>query len=375
MGVRLENIVSLSIKELRGLFNDPVLLFLIGFAFTIAVYAVGTGAKTEVMHGSVGIVDEDRSELSRRIAGAILEPYFKPAVEIRADEIDPAMDSGRLVFVIEVPPKFEFDVLAGRQPTVQVDVDATAVVQAGNGVVYLQKIITQQALAYATHAEGTTAQPINFVVRAMFNPNLYSTWFNSVMCVINQVTMLVVLLTGAALIREREHGTIEHLLVMPVKPAEIMVSKILANGLVIVLAAALSLLFVVKGSLRVTIAGSIVLFVAGTILYQICVGSLGIVLATFTNSTAQFGMLALPVLLTLTLLSGSITPLESMPVWLQNVMQLAPTTHFVNFAQAVLYRGAGLEIVWPDLAAIAALTIVFFGISLMRFRAAMMAFQ
>ena len=375
MGVRLENIVSLSIKELRGLFNDPVLLFLIGFAFTIAVYAVGTGAKTEVMHGSVGIVDEDRSELSRRIAGAILEPYFKPAVEIRADEIDPAMDSGRLVFVIEVPPKFEFDVLAGRQPTVQVDVDATAVVQAGNGVVYLQKIITQEALAYATHAEGTTAQPINFVVHAMFNPNLYSTWFNSVMCVINQVTMLVALLTGAALIREREHGTIEHLLVMPVKPAEIMVSKILANGLVIVVAAALSLLFVVKGSLRVTIAGSIVLFVAGTILYQICVGSLGIVLATFTNSTAQFGMLALPVLLTLTLLSGSITPLESMPVWLQNVMQLAPTTHFVNFAQAVLYRGADLEIVWPDLAAIGALTIVFFGISLMRFRAAMMAFQ
>jgi ABC-2 type transport system permease protein len=375
MGVRLENIVSLGIKELRGLFNDPVLLFLIAFAFTIAVYAVGTGAKTEVMHGSVGIVDEDRSELSRRVAGAILEPYFKPAVEIRADEIDPAMDSGRLVFVIEVPPKFEFDVLAGRQPNVQVDVDATAVVQAGNGVVYLQKIITQEALAYASRAEGTTAQPINFVVRAMFNPNLYSTWFNSVMCVINQVTMLVVLLTGAALIREREHGTIEHLLVMPVKPAEIMVSKTLANGLVIVLAAALSLLFVVKGSLRVTIAGSIVLFVAGTILYQICVGSLGIVLATFTNSTAQFGMLALPVLLTLTLLSGSITPLESMPVWLQNVMQLAPTTHFVNFAQAVLYRGAGLEIVWPDLAAIAALTIVFFGISLMRFRAAMMAFQ
>ena len=348
---------------------------MIGFAFTVAVYAVGTGAKTEVVHGAVGIVDEDRSELSRRIAGAVLEPYFNPAVEIRADQIDPAMDSGRLVFVIEVPPKFEFDVLAGRQPTVQVDVDATAVVQAGNGAVYLQQIITQEALAYATHAEGTTAQPINFVVRAMFNPNLYSTWFNAVMCVINQISMLVVLLTGAALIREREHGTIEHLLVMPVKPAEIMVSKILANGLVIVLAAALSLLFVVQGSLRVTIAGSITLFVAGTILYQICVGSLGILLATFTSSMGQFGMLALPVLLTLTLLSGSMTPMESMPVWLQNVMQLAPTTHFVSFAQAVLYRGAGLEIVWPDLAALAAITIVLFGISLRRFRAAMMAFQ
>ena len=128
-------------------------------------------------------------------------------------------------------------------------------------------------------------------------------------------------------------------------------------------------------SSRRTIAGSILLFVAGTILYQVCVGSLGILLSTFTNSTAQFGMLALPVLLTLTMLSGSLTPLESMPVWLQKVMQLAPTTHFVSFAQAVLYRGADLAIVWPDLAAIAAITIVVFGISLMRFRAAMMAFQ
>ena len=86
-------------------------------------------------------------------------------------------------------------------------------------------------------------------------------------------------------------------------------------------------------------------------------GSLGIVLATFTNSTAQFGMLALPVPLALTLLSGSLTPLESMPVWLQNVMQLAPTTHLVNFAQEVSYRGADFEIVWTDLAAFSALTL------------------
>ena len=78
MGVRLENILWLGIKELRGLLADPVLLLLIGFAFTVAVYAVGTGAKTEVVHGAVGIVDEDRSELSRRIAGAVLEPYFNP---------------------------------------------------------------------------------------------------------------------------------------------------------------------------------------------------------------------------------------------------------------------------------------------------------
>jgi ABC-2 type transport system permease protein len=187
--------------------------------------------------------------------------------------------------------------------------------------------------------------------------------------------MLVIILTGAALIREREHGTIEHLLVMPVKPAEIMVSKILANGFVVVFAAALSLWFVVQGVLRVPIAGSITLFVAGTLLYQISVGALGVLLATFTSSMGQFGMLVLPVVLVLSMLSGSLTPLESMPVWLQRVMQFTPTPHFVSFAQAVLYRGAGFAIVWPDLAALAGITIVPFVISLRRFRAAMLTFQ
>jgi len=209
----------------------------------------------------------------------------------------------------------------------------------------------------------------------MFNPNLQSTWFNSVMAVINHITMLVIILTGAALIREREHGTIEHLLVMPVKPAEIMISKILANGFVVVLAAALSLWLVVQGVLRVRIAGSMTLFIAGTVLYQISVGALGILLATCTNSMGQFGMLVLPVVLVLSMLSGSLTPMESMPVWLQRVMQFTPTPHFVSFAQAVLYRGAGFAIVWPDLAALAGITIVPFVISLRRFRAAMLTFQ
>ncbi len=176
------------------------------------------------------------------------------------------------------------------------------------------------------------------------------------MAVINNITMLTVVLTGAALIREREHGTIEHLLVMPVTPAEIMIAKIWANGLVIVVVAALSLWFVVHSVLRVPLAGSVPLFLAGTVLYEISVAALGILLATFTGTMGQFGLLVVPVLVILNLLSGSATPPESMPDWLIKVMQVTPTPHFVSFAQAVLYRGAGLDIVWPQLAALAAIT-------------------
>ena len=368
MGRRLANVFRLGVKELYSLRADPILLVLILYCFTLAVYSQATGAKTEVENVAVGIVDEDDSELSRRIAGAILEPYFKPAVEITADQIDPDMNSGRLVFVLEIPPKFEFDALAGRRPTVQIDVDATAVSQAGIGAGYLQNIIAQEALSYLQHREGTANIPINFVTRTAFNPNRKSEWFLSIMAIINFVTMLAIVLTGSALIRERERGTVEHLLVMPVRPAEIMIAKIWANGLVIVVTALLSLWFVAHGVLRTPLAGSMLLLVAGTVLYQFSVGALGILLATFAGTMGQFGLLMIPMLIILMLLSGTTTPYESMPMWVQHAMEFTPTTHFVSFAQSVLYRGVGFDIVWGDLAALATITVVFFGVSLARFR-------
>jgi ABC-2 type transport system permease protein len=375
MGLRWDNIFWLGTKELRGLRADPVLVFLIVYAFSVAVYMMATGSKTEVENASVGIVDEDHSELSRRIGLALLEPTFKSPAEITADQIDPSMNSGRFVFVIEVPPKFEFDVLAGRQPTLQVDVDATAITLAGNGLSYLQSIVTREVQSYVGRNEGTIAQPINLVTRAKFNPNLESEWFYAANSLVTIVTILTVILTGAAFIREREHGNVEHLLVMPVQPAEIMIAKFWANGLVIVVAAVLSLWLIVHSLLHVPIAGSMMLFIFGVVLYVVSVAALGILLATFTGTMGQFGLLALMVMIALNLLSGGVTPMESMPKWLQNAMQVTPTTHFVSFAQAVLFRSAGLDIVWPQLAALAVGALVFFALSLMRFRTAIVSFQ
>jgi ABC-2 type transport system permease protein len=285
------------------------------------------------------------------------------------------MDSGRLTFVIELPPKLEFDVLAGRKPTVQINVDATSMSQAGNGAVYIQNIIAQETLSYAGRSESGVNAPINMVLRTKFNPNMRSEWFNATMAVVQHITMLAIVLTGAALIREREHGTVEHLLVMPVRPAEIMLAKIWANGLVIIVCAAASLWFVVHKMIGAPLAGPMPLFIVGMVLYQLSVGALGILLATFATTMGQFGLLFLPVLIILNLLSGSTTPTETIPVWLQNVMQFTPTPHFVSFSQAVLSRGAGLDVVWPQICILAGMTIVCFGVSLTRFRSTLARLQ
>jgi ABC-2 type transport system permease protein len=367
--LHVANIYRLTIKEMRSIRSDPIMLALIAYSFTFAIYAAATGASTEATNLSVGIVDEDRSDLSRRIADGLTPPTFKPAVEIAATEIDAGMDSQRFMYVIEIPPKFQADILAGRQPSVQINVDATAVAQAFNGMTYIQNVIVNYVTELITGREGSMGGLVKIVTHAKFNPNLKSSWFTAVMQIINNLTMITVILTGAALIREREQGTVEHLLVMPVVAPEIMISKILANGIVILVAAGLSLLFVVQWWLQVPIAGSTLLFLGGSCFYIFTVAALGILLGTVASTMGQFGLLSIPVLLVMMLLSGGTTPMESMPVWLQHLMQvISPTPHFVLFAQDVLYRGADFSIVWPEIVTTAVIGSVYFGFALYRFR-------
>ncbi len=151
---------------------------------------------------------------------------------------------------------------------------------------------------------------------------------------IDNVTMMTIVLTGAALIREREHGTLEHLLVMPLTPFQIMAAKVWANGLVVLTVAASSLGIVVQGALAMPIAGSVALFLLAAILHLFSTTALGILLATIARSMPQFALLMILVVVPLNMLSGSSAPPESMPPAVQTIMLAAPTTHFVSLAQA-----------------------------------------
>ncbi|MFA5915935.1 MAG: ABC transporter permease [Burkholderiales bacterium] len=367
---RLHNIWHLGIKELRSLARDPIFMILIFWAFSIGVYLAATGVSMELRNAPIAVVDEDQSELSQRIVNAFYGPYFRKPDLIALDRIDRGMDSGRYTFVLDIPPGFSSHVFAGRQPALQLNVDATQMSHAFIGAGYINSIVNGEIEEYLRRYRSVTPLPVDLVTRMQFNPNLTSSWFASVMEIINNITMLSMVLAGAALIREREHGTIEHLLVMPVTRLEIMLAKIWANGLVVLVAAALSLYLVVKGALGVPIAGSLSLFLCGTVIYLFSSTSLGILLATVARSMPQFGLLLILVLLPLQILSGASTPRESMPAIVQNVMLFAPTTHFVSFAQAILYRGAGLDIVWPQFLATAVIGAFFFGGALVRFRKA-----
>jgi len=366
---KLANIFWLGIKELRSFLHDFVLVGLVIYAFSLAIIAQAQGNSQEVRNASIGIVDEDRSVLSRRITQAFLPPYFQPAQTIAQRDVDRLINSGRYTFVVDIPPNFERDVLAGREPSLQLSVDATAMIQAGLGSIYAQQIITTEIENFLSRTENSSSRPpVELLVRIAFNPNVVTAWFTSIMGIINSITMLAIVLAGAAVMREREHGTMDHLLAMPLTPFEIAMAKIWANAVVITVAAGLSLYFVVHHLLGVPIVGSVPLFLCGVAIYLFFATAVGILLATIARSMPQLGLLYLLVFLPMNMLSGSNTPLESMPNWLATIMQLSPSTHFVAFAQAILYRGAGFRLVWPQFGIVALIGGSVLAMALHRFR-------
>lgn len=365
---KLSNILQLGIKELRSLYRDPALLLLIVYAFTLGIYSSATGVPEAPHRATIGVIDEDQSQASTRIVNAFQLPYFLPPKAINLVEMDSGMDAALYTFTLNIPPNFQQDLLAGRQPSIQLNVDATQVSQAFTGAGHIQQIINAEVAEFLSRHRKIDAYPVQAVVHTAFNPNLLRAWFGAVNEVINQITMLSIILTGAALIREREHGTIEHLLVMPVTPFEIMSAKVWSMGLVVLLASAFALRFVVEGWLQVPIQGSILLFMCGAALHLFATTSIGIFFGTVARSMPQLGLLIILVLIPLQILSGGMTPRESMPEMVQHIMLAAPTTHFVELAQAILFRGTGANIVWPQLLALAVIGGCFFVGALSRLR-------
>jgi ABC-2 type transport system permease protein len=367
--MRAKNVLHLGVKELWSLARDPIMLLLIVFAFTVSIYSTASALPDTLYKAPIAIVDEDQSALSQRIVNAFQPPLFLPPRMVSREEMDARMDAGLDTFALNIPPNFQQDVLVGRSPRIQLNTDATRVGQAFSGSNYVQTIVTGEVQTWLQRYRSTPGTPVLEVEdRVRFNANLTRSWFGAVVALIDMITLLSVLLTGSALIRERERGTVEHLLVMPVTPAEIMTSKVWSMGLVVLVTSVLSMKFVVQGWLGVPIQGSIPLFVCGTALHLFAVTSLGMFLATYARTMPQFALLMIMVLLPLQLLDGGMTPRESMPEWVQQIMLAAPTTHFVMIAQGILFRGGGIDVVWPQFAALAAIATVLFCVALARFR-------
>ncbi len=365
---RLRRILWLGLKEMVSLSRDWVMLGLLAYSFTFGLIMEATGTSTSVNNASIAFVDEDGSPLSRALAAAFMAPEFQPVEYIAAVEANRAMDRDRYLFIVAVPPSFEADILAGRSPEIQVQVDATAMEQAGIGSGYIQSILAAEILRFSASPVRPSSPRVNLVLHSAFNPNRDTVKFQSIVSLISHITMLTIILTGAALIREREHGTIEHLLALPVTPFDIAIAKIWANGAIVLVVSTLSLLMIVEGVLQVRIEGSRLLFLTGAALYMFSATALGTFLATIARSMAQFALLIILTIMPMQMLSGGDTPVEGQPDWLQPLTLILPSRHFISFSQAIIYKGAGIENVWDEFLAVTVLGLALLAGSLALFR-------
>ncbi|MBP5788872.1 MAG: ABC transporter permease [Neisseriaceae bacterium] len=362
----LHSLWQLCLKEFRSLLGDRVMVALIIAMFGFVPFVIHEGVKAEVHNATVGVIDDDRSALSYRLRAALLPPYFKSVEEVPRNQADELMEQGQFIFLLDIPPNFEKDLIAGKNPKIQVATDATSMTIAAGGANYIEQIFRQEIAAFFHINQSNT--PYEVVIRTHYNPNGDSAWYSTVMQICNNLAMLSVILVGAAVIREREHGTLEHLLVMPIDARQIALAKIIANGAVILLAGVLSMYFIVHLAIGIPINGSLALFALCAMVYLFATTALGILAATFAPTMPQLGLLVIPFLIVIQLTSGAMTPVESMPDIVQKIIVMNPAKHFVSIAQDIIFRGSGFAVIWQKMLIIAAMGLIFLNIALFRFR-------
>jgi len=366
--LNLSTIFWLGTKELQTLAKDVMMILFIVWSFGFSIYTQSSGGGETVNNAAIAFVDEDQSHLSRSIAEQFAPPYFQSVKTIDASDIDRSMDEGDYTFILVIPPGFEKDTIRGRDTQLQLLVDATASQQAGLGSSYIQNYVSDAVKRLRNDFEQTRGLSDHLVVRRAFNPNGTQSWFRAIVSLADQLSMLIIILTGAALLREREHGTIEHLLVMPITAFDIALAKVWSNGLVIIIAFFCSLLFIVEGTLDVPVAGSHLLLLVGTTIYVFAASAIGILLGTVARTMAQFALLMIMTVMPMMMLSGGMSPVESQPVWVQYLTWFLPSRHYVSFMQAIVYRGAGFAIVWKEFATVLTMGVSFLAVSLLVFR-------
>ena len=374
LGLWLWRFWAMMFKELIQLGRDGLLVFAIAYLFLFDTYMAGN-VGMNLNNAVVVVQDADHSAASRELIYRFQPPYFKLGGEVaHGRESQRLLDTGGALVALDIPPRFEHDLLTGRPTAVQVQVDAANTVLGFLAASYSAQIIGQYGFDQALARLGVSASALDNVPmirnedRVWYNPNQKDAWFMPLSELLVVITIMSIMLPAAAAVREKERGTIEQLLVTPLSSLQILLPKVVAMTLVILLGTAASLLFVLHGAFDFPMRGSLALFFAVTALYAFTTAGLGLYIATIARNLAQAALLAILVLMPMIFLSGAWTPPEAMPAALREAMYLSPLYYFIEMGYGILLKGAGVDVLWDSLLGLALLGVVIFAFGVRRFR-------
>lgn len=363
----------MTLKELIQLSRDVALIALFVFAFTLEIYSGGLQS-LELRNALLTVVDADKTAASRELIARFQPPYYSMTAGTDAKEGVTRLDRGESMVLLEIPPRFGASIAKGDPTAVMLQVDTTMSFTGMQAAAYAQQIAggfaVERGLA-GLEGAGSSAKaalPIRNETRVWFNPEQQQSWFWSISELIVMITLLTILLSAAAMAREKERGTIDQLLVSPLTPFQIIMPKILAMTLVVVVGSMASVFVVLGPVVHIPLRGSLVLFFSITALYAFATTGLGLLAATLTRNVSQAGLLAILLFVPILLVSGIHTPIEGLTPWFRTVVWFNPLSHYIDVTYGILLRGAGLDIVWKHVLYMASLGGLVFGFSVWRFR-------
>jgi ABC-2 type transport system permease protein len=366
----LRQVAALVGKEWRQLLRDTALVGFVVFIFTLDILIAAGAPELDLRSAPIGLIDRDGSVASRELAGRLRAPYFDVrAVADDEAQVARALERGQLRAVLTVPHGFERALVRGETAQVQLVVEA-----ADSNLGYLVASYTERILALlasdlAPAGAASDALPeVRLQARFRFNPALTEAWYATISELLTMLTVASILLPAAAMVREKERGTIEQLLVSPLSPLQIVLAKVVAMAGVVLVGSAVAVGLVMHGLLGVPFVGSPLLFFSLVALYAMTASGLGVVAATFARSSGQVGLIVLLLVMPIIMLSGTWNLRESMPDWLQAAIYLSPLRYMVDIAYGVLLKGADLATVAKPAALMVMLGLAFLVVGTARFR-------
>lgn len=375
LAVWLRRLDVMMVKELIQLSRDIVLLFFIAYTFTVDIYLAGSGVSLQLNRAAYAVLDSDHSFASRELLYRFRPPHFRLVGEVdNSRESMKMLDDGEAIMILDIPPNFQQSLLRGEAASVQLQVDATHSVLGFLASSYAAQIVGQYGLEAGLTREGLSVKDIGNIPqidsrhRVWFNPNQNDGWFMSISELLTVITLFSILLPAAAMVREKERGTVEQLLVSPLTSFQIMFPKVIAMTAVILLGTAVSLFLILKPVFHVPFKGDLFLFFGVTTLYVFTTAGLGLFAATIARNLAQAGMMTILILAPMIFLSGAWTPPEAMPSWLRMGMNISPLHYYMDASFGIILKGNGLESIWPSILGIVVLGGLVFGFGLWRFR-------
>jgi len=365
---------ALLVKEFIQMGRDRLTLAIMGLLPVIQLLIFGFAINTEVRHLPTAVFDQSVSAESRELIRAFQATgYFDVRRGAKSPpEMNALIQSGRVKVGIAIPPDFQERLRSGRQAAVQVIVDASDSMSAASAISTAQMIglVRSQQILFQKLSPGGSENlplPVDVRIRPWYNPDRVSAFYMvpGILAIVLAMTMMMI--TSMAIVRERERGTLEQLIVTPLKNWELMVGKILPYVAVGYMQLTLGLLIGIL-VFRIPVRGSLGLYYGLTSLHILASLAWGLLISSVAKTQMQAMQMSFFALMPSILLSGFLFPREAMPVFFRAVSNLLPVTFFLQISRGILLKGVGLSALWPQVLALFGLLVLFLGLSILKFR-------